>query len=164
MSVSCVNAKYKYCVDSPKPVARLITAILKRLAYNAILYCYPSFFHTSFSMSESTVAADQSSYQALISSLYTAQQVTELDNLVIAHQGISASTLMKRAGREAFEYLFDRWPNTVALHIFCGSGNNGGECYGIAALAKQRNIRVRPWSIGEPAVKTPAARARDAAT
>lgn len=112
-------------------------------------------------MSESTVAADQSSYQALISSLYTAQQVTELDNLVIAHQGISASTLMKRAGREAFEYLFDRWPNTVALHIFCGSGNNGGDGYVIAALAKQRNIRVRLWSIGEPSANTPAARARD---
>ncbi|MGS2717822.1 NAD(P)H-hydrate dehydratase [Eionea flava] len=96
--------------------------------------------------------------------LYTAQQVVELDRLVIQHEGVSAALLMKRAGRCAFERLLAQWPQTAALHIFCGSGSNGGDGYVLAALAKQRNLQVSVWFIGEPATDTAALRARDYAT
>lgn len=93
--------------------------------------------------------------------LYTAQQVVELDRLVIQHEGVSAALLMKRAGRYAFERLLAQWPKTAALHIFCGAGNNGGDGYVLAALAKQRNLPVSVWFIGEPASHTAALKARD---
>jgi ADP-dependent NAD(P)H-hydrate dehydratase / NAD(P)H-hydrate epimerase len=84
-------------------------------------------------------------------SLFLSQQVVELDNLVMQHEGVPAILLMKRAGRKAFDCIFDLWPKTTALHLFCGTGNNGGDGYVIAALAKQRNIDVTLWTLGEPA-------------
>jgi NAD(P)H-hydrate epimerase len=58
---------------------------------------------------------------------------------------------MKRAGRKAFDCIIELWPKTTALHLFCGAGNNGGDGYVIAALAKQRNLDVTLWALGEPA-------------
>lgn len=84
------------------------------------------------------------------SALYVAEQVTELDNLVMQHQGISASVLMKRAGRAAFELLSEQWPQTKVLHIFCGSGNNAGDGYILAALAQQRHLQVHVWYLSDP--------------
>ncbi|MFT6220765.1 MAG: NAD(P)H-hydrate epimerase [Candidatus Endobugula sp.] len=84
-------------------------------------------------------------------SLYLSQQVVELDHLVMQHEGIPAIVLMKRAGRKTFDCIFDLWPQTTALHLFCGVGNNGGDGYVVAALAKQRNLDVTLWTLGEPA-------------
>jgi hydroxyethylthiazole kinase-like uncharacterized protein yjeF len=84
-------------------------------------------------------------------SLYVSKQVVELDHLVMQHEGIPAIVLMKRAGRKAFDCMVDLWPQTTALHLFCGAGNNGGDGYVIAALAKQRNLNVTLWTLGEPA-------------
>jgi NAD(P)H-hydrate epimerase len=84
------------------------------------------------------------------SALHLAEQVAELDHLVMQHQGISASILMKRAGRVAFELLSERWPNTTALHIFCGAGNNAGDGYIVAALALQRQLTVHVWYLCDP--------------
>lgn len=84
------------------------------------------------------------------SALYLAEQVTELDKLVIQHEGVSASQLMKRAGRKSVELLLDQWPHVKALHIFCGSGNNAGDGYVVAALAKQRNLRLNVWFLSDP--------------
>lgn len=81
--------------------------------------------------------------------LYLADQVAELDRLVIQHQGIPPHILMKRAGRAAFELLLERWPDVAALHIFCGAGNNAGDGYILAALAKQRNLQVQLWYLSE---------------
>jgi NAD(P)H-hydrate epimerase len=106
----------------------------------------------SFSMSvpSSTVTPSCAAYDLPSSSLYLAQQVAELDRLVMQHEGIAPTVLMKRAGRHAFECLLACWPLTTALHIFCGAGNNGGDGYVIAALAKQRNVNVTVWTFGEP--------------
>ncbi len=91
------------------------------------------------------------------SSLYRADQVAELDQLVMQHQGISAQVLMKRAGRQAFECILTQWPGVSMLHIFCGAGNNGGDGYIVAALAKQRNINVSLWSLAPITADKPAA-------
>jgi NAD(P)H-hydrate epimerase len=84
------------------------------------------------------------------SALYLADQVTELDNLVLQHQGIPASILMKRAGRAAFELLSEQWSHTTTLHIFCGAGNNAGDGYVLAALALQRQLSVHLWHVCDP--------------
>ncbi|WP_019603520.1 NAD(P)H-hydrate dehydratase [Teredinibacter turnerae] len=87
----------------------------------------------------------------LPTSLYTAAQVRQLDNLAIEQGGIPGIQLMKRAGRAAFDYLLARWPECSSLIVFCGGGNNGGDGYVIAALAAQRQLNVVVVAVTEPA-------------
>ncbi|MBN8429866.1 NAD(P)H-hydrate dehydratase [Microbulbifer salipaludis] len=75
-------------------------------------------------------------------SLYSAEAVRQLDQLVISQQQIPGLALMKRAGRAAYDSLRSRWPDLAAIQVFCGGGNNGGDGYVIAGLAAQRQIPV----------------------
>lgn len=79
--------------------------------------------------------------------LFSASQVRELDRVAIEAHGLPASVLMKRAGKAAFDILLARWPDTVAVHVFCGGGNNGGDGYVIAALAAQRGLAATVWQL-----------------
>ncbi|RLA46915.1 MAG: bifunctional ADP-dependent NAD(P)H-hydrate dehydratase/NAD(P)H-hydrate epimerase [Gammaproteobacteria bacterium] len=72
--------------------------------------------------------------------LYTADTVRELDRRAIEDHGIPGIVLMKRAGAVAFAELLTRWPNPDRITILCGGGNNGGDGYIIAALARQRGL------------------------
>lgn len=76
------------------------------------------------------------------SSLYTAKQAYALDAAAIA-AGTPALQLMKRAGRAAFNYLLGRFAAPELISVYCGSGNNGGDGYVVAALAAQRRIPVQ---------------------
>lgn len=82
--------------------------------------------------------------------LYSAEQVRRLDRCAIDQYGIDGIVLMKRAGRAAFEYLLDRWPQVESLTVLCGSGNNAGDGYIVAALAAQRRIPVEVLWLSDP--------------
>lgn len=77
---------------------------------------------------------------ALPTALYTAEQVRELDRRAIEEAGIPGIVLMKRAGRAALKALLDRWPEPVKITVYCGGGNNGGDGYIVAGLARERGI------------------------
>ena len=79
--------------------------------------------------------------------LYTAEQVRELDRIAIEEYGLASTLLMKRAGRAAFDALTRQWPSVASVHVFCGSGNNGGDGYIVAALAAQRGLDVVVWEL-----------------
>lgn len=74
--------------------------------------------------------------------LYTAAQTRELDRTAITEQGIPGFDLMSRAGRVAFEVLRENWPGVRSIEIYCGGGNNGGDGYIIASLAKRAGLAV----------------------
>lgn len=74
--------------------------------------------------------------------LYRAQQVRELDRSAIEDQGIPGITLMERAGRACYELLIKTWPDAKSILIVCGSGNNGGDGYVVARLAKLAGLAV----------------------
>lgn len=80
--------------------------------------------------------------QALPSCLYTAAQVREMDQMAISECGVTGFELMSRAGRSLFRQLLKCAPQTKMLSIFCGGGNNGGDGYIVAALAKARGLEV----------------------
>jgi NAD(P)H-hydrate epimerase len=86
--------------------------------------------------------------------LYTAAQVRELDRLAIsglpdvAESGIPGIQLMKRAGKSVFDTVLECWPKPERLTVYCGTGNNGGDGYIIAAFAQQRNIPVTVIQVG----------------
>ena len=71
--------------------------------------------------------------------LYTASQTRELDRLAGA-AGLSGEELMERAGRAAFALLVQRWPRVTDPAVLCGGGNNGGDGYVLARLARQAGL------------------------
>ncbi len=81
--------------------------------------------------------------------LYRAEQVRELDRLAIEQQGIPGFTLMRRAGKAAFDVLLAAYPEVEKITVLCGTGNNGGDGYVIATLARQHGIPVRVVQCGD---------------
>ena len=69
--------------------------------------------------------------------LYTSQETKKLDSLAIRRQKVPAYTLMERASEFSFNVLLNNWPNTKKVFVFCGNGNNAGDGYLIAHLAKE---------------------------
>lgn len=79
--------------------------------------------------------------------LYLANEVRELDRRLIEQHGIPGYSLMRNAGKFAFDTLLRRWPETESIHVLCGSGNNAGDGYVIARLAKESGFDVRVFSL-----------------
>ena len=88
------------------------------------------------------------SHTLIQDALFTAKSVRELDRLAIEEQGIPGIVLMKRAGRAVLSELLDAFGAPSLLSVFCGSGNNGGDGYIVAALAAEKNIAVRCFEMG----------------
>lgn len=82
--------------------------------------------------------------------LYRAESVRELDRLAIEGHGIDGYELMRRAGRRAFEILRSRWPEARAVTICCGAGNNGGDGYVMARLAREAGLSVQLIAMKAP--------------
>lgn len=80
---------------------------------------------------------------------YLSAQVRELDRIAIEEYGIPGFTLMQRAGQAAFDALLNQWPGTQKVICFCGSGNNGGDGYVIAALAIEQGLQATVIAVGD---------------
>jgi len=75
--------------------------------------------------------------------------VRELDRVAIEDFGIPGIRLMKRAGTAVLgAVLADGKP--AFINVFCGAGNNGGDGYIVAALARLRGLQVRLWQVSPP--------------
>lgn len=83
--------------------------------------------------------------------LYTAEQVRRLDRCAIAGHGIPGIDLMERAGRSTFEAAVDANPDARSCLVFCGGGNNGGDGYIIARLAREAGLNVAVCALKDPA-------------
>lgn len=81
--------------------------------------------------------------------LYRAAQVRSLERIAIAEYGISGIELMNRAGAIAYRILRARWPAARRLTILTGIGNNGGDGYVIARLARADGLSVRVLQLGD---------------
>jgi hydroxyethylthiazole kinase-like uncharacterized protein yjeF len=56
------------------------------------------------------------------------EQMYEADKKTLAAEGISSLDLMERAATRAFDWMHARLEGRpVRIHIFCGTGNNGGD-------------------------------------
>ncbi len=83
--------------------------------------------------------------------LYGAADCRALDRSAIDDFGIPGFELMQRAGRAAFRVLLDRWPGVRRLTVCCGKGNNAGDGYLVAGLAREIGLDVTLWQLGDPA-------------
>jgi len=83
--------------------------------------------------------------------LYTAEQVRRLDRCAIEGHGIPGIELMERAGRATFEAARAGWPHARRWLVLCGGGNNGGDGYVVARLARAEGCAVTLCALKEPA-------------
>ena len=81
--------------------------------------------------------------------LYRAEQVREFDRLAIEQYGIPGEVLMGRAGQAAFQLLRQRWPDARRLAVLVGSGNNGGDGFVVARLAKESGFDAVVGQVGD---------------
>ena len=94
--------------------------------------------------------------------LHTVDQVRRLDRLAIDAFDIPGFVLMQRAAAAALALLERRWPRVRRLVVFAGEGNNGGDAFLLAGLARARGIGVRVVALGERSRGADAERARAA--
>ncbi len=95
--------------------------------------------------------------------LYRAAQVRELDARLIA-AGTPGFELMNRAAHAVWRALRRRWPQAGEVTVLAGAGNNAGDGYLIAELARRAGWCVRVLAVGPAdALVGDAARAHAAA-
>ncbi len=82
--------------------------------------------------------------------LYESKAVRQLDRLAINLTSTTGFELMRRAGAACLRAVQERWPESVHLIVFAGSGNNGGDGYVIAALAKELGLSSEVLYVSPP--------------
>ena len=92
--------------------------------------------------------------------VYTAAQVRELDRHAIETLRIPGYALMSRAGEAALGALAQRWPRRDASPSSAAPGNNGGDGYVLARLARAQGWKSSLSRLAEPARLKGDARAR----
>jgi hydroxyethylthiazole kinase-like uncharacterized protein yjeF len=81
--------------------------------------------------------------------LYSAAQVRALDASLIA-AGTAGFELMQRAARATWRALVRQWPTANELSVLAGHGNNAGDGYLVAVLARRAGWSVRVLAVGDP--------------
>ncbi|GLS92581.1 bifunctional NAD(P)H-hydrate repair enzyme [Psychromonas marina] len=96
-------------------------------------------------------------------SLYRAQQIKDFEGLAAEQVGTTLYGLMKRAGQSCYQVFTTHFPEAKKVLVLTGQGNNGGDGYVFAAIAKDAGINVQLCQVGDAAQLTgDAAEARNA--
>ncbi|BBO23133.1 MAG: NAD(P)H-hydrate dehydratase [Fimbriimonadaceae bacterium] len=80
----------------------------------------------------------------------SSKHAQDLDALARSKYRLSAATLMERAGKEVFKALKAMLPERGRIAVFCGKGNNGGDGFVVARLAKQAGYTVDVFVAAKP--------------
>ncbi len=83
--------------------------------------------------------------------VYSVAQVREIERRAIQGLGIPGYTLMTRAATAALRRLRAQWPRALRLRVVCGAGNNAGDGYVLARMAKTVGLDVRVGYLCDPA-------------
>lgn len=94
--------------------------------------------------------------------VWRTEQIRQIEQRLVAERKISLYQLMIEAGEAAFHLLQQQYPTAHHLWIFCGKGNNGGDGYVVARLAKQAGYQVSVAAFAAPSSDLPAAKAHQA--
>lgn len=92
--------------------------------------------------------------QKLPDKLYTVDSIVQLEQIAINQFGISGYTLMQRAGEAIFSVIQEKYPQCKNILLLCGAGNNAGDGYVVARLAKQAGYQVCVVSLIDTAMLT----------
>lgn len=81
--------------------------------------------------------------------LYTNSRIRELEALTVSEEIDTEDGLMEKAGFAAFETLKATWPHASTITVVCGKGNNGGDGFVVARLAREAGLDVSVYTIGD---------------
>jgi ADP-dependent NAD(P)H-hydrate dehydratase / NAD(P)H-hydrate epimerase len=81
---------------------------------------------------------------------YSMNQVREGESLAANAKGLEMFALMERAGQAVFAIGMSQYPSSEHWLVCCGPGNNGGDGYIVASLAKSVGMFVTVWQLGDP--------------
>ncbi|SEO59688.1 NAD(P)H-hydrate epimerase [Aquisalimonas asiatica] len=73
-----------------------------------------------------------------------------MDRRAIQDHGVPGLALMECAGASAYDALRAAWPDRRHLCVLCGGGNNGGDGYVIAELARRDGLVVDVLALSDP--------------
>lgn len=80
--------------------------------------------------------------------ILSAEQIKEGDLLTIQREPISSINLMERAAKVVFSYLErEELHHNIAVSVFCGVGNNGGDGLVIARLLLEKGFQVTVYVV-----------------
>jgi NAD(P)H-hydrate epimerase len=82
--------------------------------------------------------------------IYSAAQVRALDAFEIEKRRVPGFTLMTRAAEGALKILRARWPQAKRVAVVCGAGNNGGDGYVLARLARLAGLEALVLAAAPP--------------
>lgn len=82
--------------------------------------------------------------------VYTGSECRVIDNHAIDELGVPGFQLMVRAARFTVDVLREQWPEVKSVSVVCGSGNNAGDGYLVAALLRDRQFDVEVHQVGDP--------------
>ena len=85
--------------------------------------------------------------QNLPDKLYNVDSIVQLEQIAINQFGLAAYTLMKSAGQAVFDVIQKKYPSCQNILVLCGAGNNAGDGYVVARLAKQAGFNVHVISL-----------------
>tara|TARA_R110002167_G_scaffold54456_1_gene155088 strand:- start:2180 stop:3733 length:1554 start_codon:yes stop_codon:yes gene_type:complete len=74
--------------------------------------------------------------------IVSSEQVRTIEPKAAQLAGCSMFELMQRAGEATFQALTKEWPEAQNIMIVAGNGNNAGDGYVLAKLAKQKGMHV----------------------
>ncbi len=81
--------------------------------------------------------------------LYTPDSVYLMDRAAVENDGLAEIVLMQRAGERVWSAINQGWPEITSITVFAGSGNNGGDAFVVAILAKQKGLNVQFLTQGD---------------
>lgn len=84
--------------------------------------------------------------------ILSAPQIREADQYTIQNEPIASIALMERAAQKVVEILVNEYQSTQRIkHIFCGTGNNGGDGLAVARLLYHQQHAVKVYLLeGNP--------------
>lgn len=88
--------------------------------------------------------------QSLPLEIYSVASVRAIDRRAIDEAGIPGYTLMQRAGEAAAWECLRAYSRAKRWQVLCGPGNNGGDGYVVARVARGAGIDVCLFSLADP--------------
>lgn len=75
-------------------------------------------------------------------SIWHADDIRRMEREAADSLGLTLYELMQRAGEAAFQVSREAYPHAQHWLVLCGHGNNGGDGYVVARLAKAQGLEV----------------------
>lgn len=91
--------------------------------------------------------------------LYRGDKIRALEAIASEKYDISEQQLMDKAGLAAYRVLQGSWVDIERIAVLCGPGNNGGDGYVLARMAKLDGVEASVFYLGDPEVLKGAAMA-----